>query len=175
MVQIKHKTTGNVIIEFDDYLLTVFRSPVLVLEDLSGADLRGFDFKTLDLQYTNFTEADLTGADLSDTHCLDTIFTNAILTNADLPNSLYDCIGNGKEIVNLDTNRYKVCLTKDRLNIGCQDHAYQDWYEFDTDEIGELSDYALEFWQQYKDEIFQKAQELGFWTPPVTEQGQTEA
>jgi hypothetical protein len=109
--------------------------------NLTGANLTGADLKGADLKGANLTGADLTGADL-----VNADLTGANLTGADL----WVTIGNTVEIKSLQLERWPVTYTADRLQIGCENHAITEWFEFSDNRISEMDQYALEWWCKYK-------------------------
>lgn len=152
------------------------RRVVLSRAVLSGAVLKKADLRKADLSWAvlnkvDLTEANLDGADLGGAKCIEinltgadlrrtnlsgTDLNGAILSGADLI-----CVGNMKEIRSLHIDRYPIGFTKDILQIGCQTHPINDWKNFDDKTISEMDVYALEWWQKWKDWIFQ-AVELSF-------------
>tara|TARA_Y100001938_G_scaffold150839_1_gene243742 strand:+ start:2101 stop:2697 length:597 start_codon:yes stop_codon:yes gene_type:complete len=115
--------------------------------DLSDADLTLCTF-----QRCTFIRANLTRADLKDADFRTSDLTHANLTRANLRN----CIGNGREIKNIFDLDYPITYTAERLQIGCQNHAIDDWYTFPWSTIARMDgDEAVEFWENHKDEIFE--------------------
>jgi hypothetical protein len=110
-----------------------------IMPDLRWATLIGVNLSRYDLRGVSLTGANLRDANLRD----------ADLIDADL----WDCIGNNKEIITCQTEFYTVNFTKDFLNIGCKTYSYERWFRFADDEIYEMSDDALEFWNKYKEVI----------------------
>jgi uncharacterized protein YjbI with pentapeptide repeats len=90
--------------------------------DLSGANLSWADLRKADL-----SKADLSGADL------------------------WGCIGNMEEIKTLEIEKYQLAYTHDRLQIGCENHAISEWFEFDDARISAMDCGALEWWQKWRD------------------------
>jgi uncharacterized protein YjbI with pentapeptide repeats len=104
--------------------------------NLSGANLCG----------ANLSEAILSEAILSWTNLSGAILSGAILSGA----YLWDTIGNGKEVKTLQTNRYTVTYTKDRIQIGCKNYSHSEWFNFSDKEISVMDRGALEWWNIYK-------------------------
>ena len=137
--------------------------------DLTGVNLRGVNFAYLDLRGVNFTGCDFTLANFTDVDFHGTNFTNAnlrgaglwganftnaVLLRANFTNAnLRGTKGNGREIKNIDTPTYSVAYTRDRLQIGCENHSFEEWWAFTYDAIGEMDDGALEYWREYKNLI----------------------
>jgi hypothetical protein len=108
----------------------------LLFADLRGADLRGADLRGADLR-----GADLRGADLR----------NADLYGANLRDvRLWLAVGNMKEIKSLQLDTYAITYTADRLQIGCQNFAISEWWEFDDEAINAMDGRALDWWRVWK-------------------------
>ncbi len=56
---------------------------------------------------------------------------------------------------------YSISFTKDVLQIGCKRFLIEDWKIFNDEEINNMDNQALSFWNKWKDFIFQ-AIELSF-------------
>ena len=116
----------------------------------------------------NFTDSNLQGA-----NCNSSSFIGAILTGVNLTNvSLWNTIGNGEEIKSLQLEGWPIAYTAENLQIGCENHKINDWWEFSDCEISEMDDDdddALEWWYKYKDHI-RKTIELSPATPTGHEQ-----
>jgi len=134
--------------------------------DLIDADLSHSSLIRVDLRYANFSHVNLTGADLNGTNLIganfsrvnlkDAYLNHVNLTGANLSgahfgnNKLNKCIGNGKEIKTIQTNRYWVVYTKDIMQIGCENHTIDKWFQFSDDRISKMDDDALEWWEVWK-------------------------
>ncbi len=120
--------------------------------NLSGADLIG----------ANLIGADLSGADLSDADLRNANLRNADLSDADLSGAnLIGAVGNKKELRTMQIETYSISFTKDVLQIGCKRFLIEDWKIFNDEEINNMDNQALSFWNKWKDFIFQ-AIELSF-------------
>jgi uncharacterized protein YjbI with pentapeptide repeats len=117
--------------------------------DLSYSDLSYYDLNNSNLRNSDFHNSDLSYSDLR----------NSDLRNSDLRNSnlrdsnIWNTIGNNREIKTLICfPEYHVNYTADRLQIGCENHAIKDWWEFDDKHIlGMDGKKALTFWRKNKD------------------------
>jgi hypothetical protein len=129
--------------------------------NLTGANLISANLRFADLRFANLTGADLTGANLrfanlisADLRRADLRFAN--LTGADFTGAnfidaiLIRCIGNGKEIKTIQTNKYWIVYTKDVMQIGCENHAIKKWFNFTDLEIEIMAEDALEWWEVWK-------------------------
>ena len=94
-----------------------------VLLTIEGDSLKGDSLKGANLQ-----EADLRRADLR---------------RADLPT----------DVIRIDGMRWDVTILYGYMCIGCQHHHVDDWNKFTDDEIAEMDDGALEFWQANKHKL----------------------
>jgi uncharacterized protein YjbI with pentapeptide repeats len=134
-IEIKNRYNGNVIYSHECKDNSIKKTVIKACENnasLCGANLRS---------------ADLRGADLR----------GASLYGA----SLCDVIGNGREIKTIQTNKWMIVITKKVMAIGCQQHKYKKWMKFTDEEISNMDDDALEFWNNWK-KIIKKMHKLGF-------------
>ena len=67
----------------------------------------------------------------------------ANLRRADLPT----------DVIRIDGMRWDVTILYGYMCIGCQHHHVDDWNKFTDDEIAEMDDGALEFWQANKHKL----------------------
>ena len=70
--------------------------------------------------------------------------------------NLFSVRGNNKQIKSLHIfEEYDVAYTKEFLQIGCENHAIEDWKSFDNQRILKMDGKkALSFWRKYKELIF---------------------
>jgi len=125
--------------------------------DLREADLRGVDLQGANLQWADLRKADLREADLRGVDLQGANLQWADLRKADLRGvKLWGTVGNRKEIKNISCfEEYCVAYTKDRLQIGCENHSFDEWREFsDRDILAMDGKKALEFWNNNKAYIF---------------------
>ena len=110
--------------------------------DLIGANLSRADLSEANLSRADLSEANLIGADLR----------GANLSRANLSSlkSLWNTIGNMKEIKSMQLELYQITWTKDVLQIGCEQHPIKDWFKFSDETISEMDSEALEWWNKYK-------------------------
>lgn len=99
--------------------------------NLSGADMRGAILKRADLRMAHMEGVNLRGAKFEDTKMFEEIINKA-------PLQLMGCI-------------WDVILTGNTMKIGCQVHSYEEWSEFNSDQIEAMSVNAQEFWEQNKE------------------------
>ena len=99
--------------------------------NLISADLRRVNLEGADLRYANLRFADLKGANLSGAN-------------------LNNCIGNRKEIKTIQTSKYWIVYTKDVMQIGCENHAIEKWFNFTDLDIEVMAEDALEWWKLWK-------------------------
>ena len=106
-----------------------------VLKEVDAADLRGAN-----LRATNLRAADLCGADLGYADLL-----GANLGYADL------CGEKLKSIpVFIYGLKWFVTVTNEFLTIGCQRHTHAEWEAFSDEQISDMDEGALNFWQMWK-------------------------
>jgi hypothetical protein len=103
--------------------------------DLEGADLEGADLEGADLEGANLEGADLEGANLEGTN-------------------LRNTAGNGREIKSLRCGVYHIAYTATHLQIGCEGHPIDDWWEFSDEEIDQMDPgKSLEWWKEWKSHL----------------------
>ena len=90
--------------------------------NLEGADLRWADLRWADLRGAYPTEADLRGA-----------------------------IGNRNQIKTIQTGKYTVVWTKDKIWVGCKSFTLEEWKNKTESEIAEMHSKALDFYKEWKD------------------------
>ena len=128
---------------------------------LSDADLRGANLSDANLSDANLIYADLSYANLSDANLIyaDLSYANlsyANLRGADLRGAnlsyanLKYCIGNMKQVKTLQCDTWLVIYTSTHLNIGCQTHTIDKWFDFSNGEISSMDKEALTWWKVWK-------------------------
>jgi hypothetical protein len=124
--------------------------------NLTYANLTDTNLNYANLAYANLTRANLTRANLTRANLYRANLTGADLTRANLTRAnLMDIIGNNKEIKSLQLfDEYGIAYTKDRLQIGCKNHSFQEWWNFSDKEILAMDGKkALSFWKKNKEMI----------------------
>lgn len=96
------------------------------IRHLSDADLSG---------------SDLSGANLSGARLFETNLSETILFNAS---------GNKEEVKSLSVDRYSICYTADRLQVGCKNFAIEEKWNFSDEKIEKMDSGSLEFWRKWK-------------------------
>ena len=150
-----------------------FTDSILNYADLSDTNLRNTTFRDASLHGTysvraDFTQSDLTGSNLSGSNLARAIFHNAKMKCCNLSNTnftcaklsntdiskaiLWNCRGDGSKIKTLlISNAYPISYTKDRLQIGCENHKIEDWWSFDHERIDAMDEAdATNFWKDNK-------------------------
>ena len=119
--------------------------------DLWGANLRDADLWGANLRGANLRDADLWGADLRDADLRDANLRDADLRDADLRG----CAGERSRIKSIFcSDVYPITYTAERLQIGCENHSFEEWHNFSDEEISRMDGGALDFWREFKDFIF---------------------
>uniref|UniRef100_UPI00333F978B pentapeptide repeat-containing protein n=1 Tax=Castellaniella defragrans TaxID=75697 RepID=UPI00333F978B len=110
--------------------------------DLRGADLRGAYLRGADLRGAYLGGADLRGADLR----------GAYLGGAYLGEvrSLWNTIGDRCCIKSLQLDLWSVTYTATHMQIGCQLHTIERWWDFSDDQIERMDSRALAWWRKWK-------------------------
>jgi uncharacterized protein YjbI with pentapeptide repeats len=159
-IDIKDKHSGKVIYTYNGYTLSN--------SDIQNANLEGADLSDLILRNANLSGANLRDADLSGTNLICVNFTNANLENANFKNSnltganleganleganFFNCLGNGKEIITVQTEFFNLNFRKSILNAGCATYTYDEWVNFTDDELYIIGkEDAVGFRKKYKD------------------------
>jgi len=114
--------------------------------NLRGANLRGADLRGAELRGANLRGADLRGAELRGANLIDADLRGANLIDADL---------RGAELIQIKLPYYQVIVQKTHTRIGCKYYKNSDWREFTDDEINSMDRNALEFWNSFKNIIFE--------------------
>jgi hypothetical protein len=123
---------------------------------LDGANLTGANIERASLKRVKLSGARLDGANLTKAYLGFATLTNASLTNANLSGvDLWFCKGDGIRIKRVFySGHYTVNYTADLIQIGCENHSIEEWKDFIDEEIEEMDEDALEFWEEYRDIIF---------------------
>ena len=143
----------------------------LIGADLSGVDLSGVDLSGSNCTGVNFRGADLRGVNLIWANCTGANFRGANLSGVDLRRAdlrgadssgvdfsgvdLRFCIGNQKEIKNLEGYIYHVTIWRDVIAIDFHQHTKKEWLSFTEDEIFEMVGQS-----DYMDSILAEASDL---------------
>lgn len=131
--------------------------------NLSEADLVGADLSKANLISANLQGADLTNANLEGAILYRTDLTNAILKGANLTNTyLYNCIGNGKEVISHKFPKHNITYTHKILFIDGISNTISGWKT--VPEIS-LIPIDIQWWKKWKSTIFQLIKENPA-TPP---------
>ena len=162
MIQIKNRFTGNVLKEVDAANLrganlrgANLRASGLCAADLRaanlcGADLCGANLRGANLRYADLCDADLCYADLCGADLCYADLCGANLRGADL------CGANlrGEKLKSIPVFIYGlkwfVTVTNEFLTIGCQRHTHAEWAAFSDEQISDMDEGALNFWQMWK-------------------------
>ena len=125
--------------------------------NLCGANLRGANLEDANLRGANLEDANLCGANLRGANLCGANLCGANLWGANLRGAnLWGIKGNRVTIKSLQIEQYDIAYTSDRLQIGCKNHAIEDWWEFDDRKILEMDGrQALEWWKKWKPVIQQ--------------------
>ena len=119
--------------------------------DLSKSNLRYSDLSNSDLRYSNLNCSDLSHSNLSNSILCGSNFSGTNLRGTNLSKTdLRNPIGNGREIISLQTDNWMVVRTSEVMQIGCQNHPIEDWFKFSDEEIDEMDSDALRWWNKWK-------------------------
>jgi len=124
--------------------------------NLWNANLRNADLWNANLRNANLSDANLRNANLSDANLRNANLSDANLRNANLSDAnLWNAIGNKVQVKTMQIEKYSISYTYDRLQIGCENHAIDEWKNFTDSKIKSMDRGALEWWQKWKPVIFQ--------------------
>ena len=124
----------------DRYNLDTLRGAYLWRANLWGADLRGANLEGEDLGGAYLSRANLGGANL----------WGANLEGA----NLWNTIGNNKEIKTIQLGTYIVNICGDTMQIGCERHTIEDWFNFKYLEIMDMDgNRAADWWELNKPKL----------------------
>ena len=144
-------------IKFLDGTVKTFESLTranLTRANLKEADLRGADLEEANLTGANLRRANLTRADLRGANLIFTDLTRANLEGANLKSvNLYNTTGNNKEIKTIQLGTYIVNITDKDMQIGCELHSIEDWFNFDNEHIASMDRSALDWWNENKHKL----------------------
>ncbi|WP_394543695.1 pentapeptide repeat-containing protein [Azorhizophilus paspali] len=115
--------------------------------NLSDANLRGAYLRDADLRGANLSDANLRGANLSDANLRGANLSGAYLAEIA---SLWGVSGNGAEIKSIQCDLWPVTYTATHMQIGCQLHRIEQWWDFGDAEIDRMDSRALDWWQTWK-------------------------
>ena len=162
MIQIKSRFTGNVLKEVDAANLRAanLRAADLCAADLRAADLRAADLCGANLRGANLRAADMRDADMRDAELCGADLRGANLRGADLRGADLRCadlLGAnlcGEKLKSIPVFIYGlkwfVTVTNEFLTIGCQRHTHAEWAAFSDEQISDMDEGALNFWQMWK-------------------------
>lgn len=67
---------------------------------------------------------------------------------------VYDNAHSTKAVLNINYEKYNITATDNHLKIGCEQHTFDEWANFDDDTISNMDDVALMWWKKWKPIIF---------------------
>lgn len=148
-------------VEYDIKPFANLRGANLRYSNLSGSDLSGSDLSGANLSGANLRYSNLSGSKLYGSNLRGVDFNGADLSGANLDRAdmfianlsgicIINCIGNGKEIVTIQTKIWKVCYTVNDMSIGCCQFPIKIWFDFTDEEIARMDEKALEFSKKWK-------------------------
>ena len=118
----------------------------LTRANLTRANLYGANLTRANLYGANLYGANLTRANLTDANLYGANLYGANLTRANLPG----VIGNRREIISIQSLKYPIAYTHDRIQIGCKNFAIDEWWAFADNEIKTMDYGALDWWLIHK-------------------------
>ena len=150
MIQIKNRFSLEVI--FESKKDTVKEAVIEAV--INGTDLRGANLCDADLRGADLCGADLYSANLRGANLYEADLRGANLRSADLEGANLLASGNMKELRTMQIDTYEIGFTLDTLQIGCRRHKIEEWKSFSDEEIAEMDDGALEWWNKFRPIIF---------------------
>lgn len=120
--------------------------------NLSRAKLIGANLSRANLEGANLEDANLEGANLEGANLIGAKLSYADLSRANLEDAnLIGAIGNLKQVKSVFCDTYPVTYTAEVMQIGCQRHKLEEWWDFDDKRILEMDGKkALKFWRSWK-------------------------
>ena len=124
--------------------------------DLSGANLAGADLSHADLTGAYISRADLTGADLHRAYLFCANLSGANLSGADLTSADLTGAKYGEKIplehipLMLHGTKYNIIIMDKHIKIGCKLYSHAEWESFSDDQIAQMDDGALTWWNEWK-------------------------
>ena len=131
--------------------------------NFSGANLTGTIFKDVDLSSCDLSGANLTNVSFANVSLRLCDFADANLTDVDFSNITFlNCKGNGKEIKELNIPTYRVVITKEFMQIGCEGHTTKDWFQMNEKQIyGMDAPISLLWWREFKETLRNELRAIG--------------
>lgn len=132
---------------------------ILRVANIRSANLAGANLERANLEYAHLEETILLRADLEYANLEEAILVRANLEYANLAGAnleranLMGAIGNMKNVKSMQIEKYSIAYTSSVLQINCQKHKINTWFEFSDDEIKAMDNGALEWWKKWKDVI----------------------
>ena len=118
------------------------------LANLTGANLAGANLAGANLAWANLTGANLDGANLDGANLA---WANLDGANLDGALDILAATGNGNHLKTIFCDTYQIAYTSSFLQIGCEKHLIQEWWEFDEKRIFEMDGKsALSWWKRWK-------------------------
>lgn len=114
-----------------------------------GSDFRGAYLLNAKMMHADFSGAIFSGAYLSVANFYGTDLKSANFDRAELAH----CSGNDKQIKNINNLHYSITYTIDRLQIGCRNHSFNEWWNFSDEDVDCMGAYALDRWKENKELI----------------------
>ena len=62
-------------------------------------------------------------------------------------------MGEGTHLKTIFLETYQIVYSSEYLQIGCERHLIDEWWEFDDETIDRMDEQATEFWDKWKDWI----------------------
>ena len=132
-----------VVASIADFKHAIFDNANLSKSNLYRSNFQSVVFNNTNLDTTQFTCANLTEANLMKSDIRRTVFDYTVL----------DCTVLPKKLLCLYNYEWFISVCDDMLRIGCKCYSIEEWRNFDGNEIIDMDDYAIEFWEEFKEEI----------------------
>ena len=116
-----------------------------------GATINGADLRFSCMMKADFSDADLSGSKLNSSDLRGSVLCGTNLFGVDLDDvRINQVMGNGNEILTLQTNLYTVTRTYKDMAIGCEQYPIEQWWGFPEYVIDEMDRCALDWWREWK-------------------------
>jgi hypothetical protein len=63
---------------------------------------------------------------------------------------MWNTYGDKEHFITIQTTKYTVTYSAERMQIGCQNHTFDEWWGFDDDRIDGMDSGALTWWDDNK-------------------------
>lgn len=110
---------------------TTFKNCNFECSSMEYMDALGAKFLKCNLKLSSLSRSKLAGA----------VFVDSDLNGV---------VGNGKQLITISSERWPIAYTETHLQIACERHTIEEWWDFTDDQIAAMSKHALTWWKNWK-------------------------